>query len=809
MATRFSTGRRTTALVAAVTLRSETTGLRRRSGALLAACALACAAIVAPGLAGAQDDGAPKGTFSEPFVEPTIDGQPSEEKCKPKDEQQQNGREFECKPTAGSINVLLGGTTFYWDALEGTENVNNSIVAEYGAAAENDESRLLDLNNGDPQWEQPPQSDGGANPDGNPNSQPLIPGAESEERGNDGALFCSDNNFLADGRIIANGGTAYLNDPAAPNAGVGIPGATDQPIGAVELEGVDATRIFDPATKQWSQAGRMMRGRWYPTMVTLGNGKILTASGVEKLLKPVYQDRLTESGMNVKQTETFDPADGQWDYNGESADRSLPLYPRLNLLPNGHVFYGAAGQPFNPAGEAYDQPLWNIAASYDPAAKSWKDLGIPGGPTTGVTTFPGFRGSATQTMMPLVPDEGGNYSKTTFLSAGGVSGGVAATSPGAYIALPQSQLATVDTTDGNKLTTEETGPLSKGRWYGTQVLLPTGEVAIFSGSDRDEVVAPGVEIPVKEVEIYDPEAKEWKVDATANKARTYHNTAVLLPDGRVLVGGHAPISTLYGSNMTVADGFGPNDGRDPTFEIYSPPNLSRGDRPVITNVSRPEKSTNNRVRVALPENDNVLPAGPYMLFANKKTSHGKVPSISAPVMITDGSASGAKAARAAARTAKASGSTKATASQADGNTTVVSRSGELQIEIEGDPEAIEDVALVRNPSLTHLVDGDQRSVQLPITARAAQATDDTGDEDDQPVADDDSADSGAGGSANDGSTGSAGASDVVAAGSGSGDDDLAFTGLTLWPLAVLGLALLGTGGFLAHRMMRSARRSDG
>jgi hypothetical protein len=69
--------------------------------------------------------------------------------------------------------------------------------------------------------------------------------------------------------------------------------------------------------------------------------------------------------------------------------------------------------------------------------------------------------------------------------------------------------------------------------------------------------------------------------ATANRPRTYHNSAMLQPDGRVLVGGHAPINTAYLFSITVP-GFSPNDGRDPSFEIYSPPYTLRSDRPTIT-----------------------------------------------------------------------------------------------------------------------------------------------------------------------------------------------------------------------------------
>ncbi len=58
----------------------------------------------------------------------------------------------------------------------------------------------------------------------------------------------------------------------------------------------------------------------------------------------------------------------------------MPLYPRLHLLPNGHVYYNAGGQAFNPFGQSYDQPLWNIAATYNPANQTWSDLAYAGFP---------------------------------------------------------------------------------------------------------------------------------------------------------------------------------------------------------------------------------------------------------------------------------------------------------------------------------------------------------------------------------------------------------------------------------------------
>lgn len=615
----------------------------------------------------AQDpDPALVGRFSEPFTEPTINGTETEEKCIPHEHEHEHGSDehgenhaLDCKPAAGTMNILPTGDILYFNALEGTENIQALLGFEYGQVSINDQTRVLDLNDGDPLWTEPTPVDAGANPDGY-ETEPLVPGTGSDEIYNDGALFCSDVNYLPDGTLIAVGGTAYYDDPAAPGDA-----------GFVELEGLRSVRVYDPASNSWHQVGDMNFGRWYPTLVTLGDGTQFVASGVQKLVKPIYPSHPEDSGRNVVETETFDGQTNEWSYNGETADRSLPLFPRLHLLPNGHVYYNAGGQVFNPNGFARDELTWNIAASYDPESKTWTDLGIPG---LGTAT-PGFRGSTFSIMLPLRPTEAGDYTTAEFLSAGGVIG----TTPGAYVANPFSSVTTIDlAADGTEaMSARTTGALNEERWYSTGVLLPTGEVAIFSGADRDEVVGPGTGFPTNRAELFDPETETWTPLAFSMQERSYHNTAALLPDGRVLVGGHAPIPTLYGNHTTIPGGFTPNDGRDPSFEIFSPPYMFRGDRPALVraeaSMGYAETTTivvdrdasqidsvvlvrntslthlldgdqravelkilarNGRtLSVATPPGGNVAPPGPYMLFVNATSDEGLIPSVSAQVFV--------------------------------------------------------------------------------------------------------------------------------------------------------------------------------
>jgi hypothetical protein len=147
-----------------------------------------------------------------------------------------------------------------------------------------------------------------------------------------------------------------------------------------------------------------------------------------------------------------------------------------------------------------------------------------------------------------------------------------------------SELITVK--DGTSSSTQ--GPnLNIRRWYSSGVLLPDGSVVALSGGDKDEVIMPGTEAPVRQAELFD--GTKWMPLASGARDRTYHNSAVLLPDGTILVGGHSPINAGYGPKGDPANddsGLFANNLKDPSFEIIKPPYLFRGERPTITKVQK-------------------------------------------------------------------------------------------------------------------------------------------------------------------------------------------------------------------------------
>jgi hypothetical protein len=202
---------------------------------------------------------------------------------------------------------------------------------------------------------------------------------------------------------------------------------------------------------------------------------------------------------------------------------------------------------------------------------------------------------------------------------------------------------------------------------------------MFSGATHDEGVLPGTAFPITQTELYDPQTETWRLMADANKPRTYHNTALLLPDGRVLVGGHAPINTAYAYSLDLTGlGISPNFGRDPSFEIYHPPYVfadrpqlqaapSRVDvgqrfslntpdaaqvdevvlirRPTLTHLIDGDQRSvvlpivsrsGGSLEVQMPAQAAVTPPGEYMLFVISEGETGRVPSTSLPVQVNGG-----------------------------------------------------------------------------------------------------------------------------------------------------------------------------
>ncbi|RZU00951.1 galactose oxidase-like domain-containing protein [Rivibacter subsaxonicus] len=131
----------------------------------------------------------------------------------------------------------------------------------------------------------------------------------------------------------------------------------------------------------------------------------------------------------------------------------------------------------------------------------------------------------------------------------------------------ESNGAIVIDINGATPTITPTQALSSQRRWATATLLPNGRVLATGGSEvYNELI--GVN---NSAEIWDPSTGQWSVGASGQVPRLYHSSALLMPDGSVLVPG----------------GGAPGPARNLNTEVYYPPYLFaaggvRATRPAIS-----------------------------------------------------------------------------------------------------------------------------------------------------------------------------------------------------------------------------------
>jgi uncharacterized repeat protein (TIGR02543 family) len=264
-------------------------------------------------------------------------------------------------------------------------------------------------------------------------------------------LFCSGHTLLADGRVLVAGG----HDEARGNS-----------------YGLTQSSVFDG--NGWQPSGRMHYARWYPTLVTLGDGKVVALSGNQT------------PGVNASIPE-------RWDGSGwtalTGADQKLPTYPRAFVEPkNGHVFV---------AGDLQSRML-------DPSGTgSW---------SLGATRRVADRNYGAAVMLD---------SKVLYAGGGGR----------ACPNLPERSAEIIDLAAASP-SWVLTGAMAAARRQLNLTALPDGTVLATGGTSTcgpsDEAGA------VFSAELWDPGTGQWRTLASAGVVRVYHSTALLLPDGRVL-----------------------------------------------------------------------------------------------------------------------------------------------------------------------------------------------------------------------------------------------------------------------------------
>jgi hypothetical protein len=356
-------------------------------------------------------------------------------------------------------------------------------------------------------------------------------------------LFCCGTSILPDGRVLAAGGTARYD-------GVLLRGRRLGPLALPDLPpflGLDEAYVFDPESPGWTRIEDMAGGRWYPTLVTLGDGRVLAVAGLMGRFPWFFRRRV----------EVYTPGSGWSKVKG--ASRWMPMYPHLHLLPDGDVFFDGC---YNTHYLRMYRILGFPAGRLQVPTGTWKN--DPGG-------HDARREEGSSVLLPLRPPD---YRAQLLLIGGALVGEDN----------PHAECRVVDLSR-SPASWETVAPLGRARYYSYSTLLPDGTVFTLGGArgstshHADAVAMPGMAggparaqdatdtLAILETELFDPASRTWKEMAPMALGRNYHSGALLLPDGRVIA---------LGGNRN-------RRRRDEQLgiEIFSPPYLHQAPRPTI------------------------------------------------------------------------------------------------------------------------------------------------------------------------------------------------------------------------------------
>ena len=371
-----------------------------------------------------------------------------------------------------------------------------------------------------------------------------------------------------------------------------------------DFQGTKDAYIFDVRTSRFVEVNSMNYARWYPTLAEMGNGMVMTMSG------------LNGQGQVTMQNEMFNPKTNTW---AEGPVHGFPTYPATFLTANGHLFYTGSNSGYGPATPAWRTPgFWDVTTNVFrkvPGIKDPQDL-----ETSASVLLPPAQ---KQTVMVL--------------GGGGVGQSDSAT---ARTALLDMSAPHPDWVPGPNLAEPTRYPIT--------VLLPDDNVLVTGGSRYYRGMHGSDN---RDTRIYDVAANSFSRAADSITGRDYHSGGILLPNGSVLTLGGNPLfgnaqDTLPQTFNQEIDVYYPpyffqggtrpgiitaptamGLGRSYLIKVSQPAlirnlRLMRPDNPThVTDVNQRsvavsfKNAGNGYLKITLPSNPNLVPPSYYMLFA--------------------------------------------------------------------------------------------------------------------------------------------------------------------------------------------------
>ncbi|KAL0432376.1 UNVERIFIED_CONTAM: Aldehyde oxidase GLOX1 [Sesamum latifolium] len=295
------------------------------------------------------------------------------------------------------------------------------------------------------------------------------------------------------------------------SSGVVMPDGTLAQTGGYN-DGDHAVRLYKPCANNscdWREINPgLTQRRWYATNHILSDGRAIVIGGRRQ--------------HNYEFYPKTSPADTSYklDFLVETKDPKIEnnLYPFVFLNVDGNLFIFANNRAI-----LFDYVKGTVVRTYPT---------IPGGDPR---SYPST-GSAV--LLPFTDNSAG--SAEVLVCGGAPKGAYLSAMNGSFVTALDT-CARIRVNDPNPQWVMETMPMP--RVMGDMVLLPNGNVLIINGAGsgaagwelgRNPVLAPVIYRP------NNPFGSRFEVQSSSTIPRMYHSTALLLRDGRVLVGGSNP-----------------------------------------------------------------------------------------------------------------------------------------------------------------------------------------------------------------------------------------------------------------------------
>jgi Domain of unknown function (DUF1929) len=374
--------------------------------------------------------------------------------------------------------------------------------------------------------------------------------------------FCAGQCSLADGTIFVAGGQDGAGAVEVTGEwdkwGAAVFGLTDE--GAQK-----DVHTYDPVADSWSPWPPMADGRYYPTCQLLPDGTAFVAGGLSNLQVWVI------SGSNWCENDQFEtilPGEFPAGPTAQQKFCSADQYPIIRLLPGSRKLFVHI--------ETKTTIFDLDSASFLQGAEFMLPAQDAAGQPVGRTTYP------MQTGHVLLPQKEGDAPRillvggstfTDFDFNAGILGQLdfvqnAPAVLGAFI----FEFNLTSPTSSKWRATK--GAPTVARLLCDTVLLPNGTVFVVNGILKGAAAGHSQQTALQ-AEIFDPTTETFMAvgpNPDPNHPRGYHSTAVLLPDARVAIAGN---TDAYNPGE-------PNRHDDVSIQIFSPPYLFNGPRPVVT-----------------------------------------------------------------------------------------------------------------------------------------------------------------------------------------------------------------------------------